>query len=128
MRLSTLLTNFALAGAMSLTALPSFAADASTIIDKGMGATPKVGTPSDIPPAAGNTDGVPAAPGTMPNAMGASDMSGSQSTIDFGALDGNKDGSITMGEYLKYGGTSESFRQSDKNSDNKLDSSELMTQ
>lgn len=127
MKLSMLLTNFALASAMSLATLPGFAADASTI-EKGMGATPRAGTPSEIPPATGNTDGVPAAPGAVPNAMGASDMPGSQSTIDFGALDGNKDGSITMGEYLKYGGTSESFRQSDKNSDNKLDSSELMTQ
>ena len=127
MKLSTLLMNFALASAMSLTALPGFAADASSR-DKGMSVPAQVGTPAEIPPPAGNRESVPVAPDTMPNAMGASDMSGSQSAISFDAVDGNKDGSITMGEYLKYGGTSESFRQSDKNNDNKLDSSELMTQ
>lgn len=127
MNFNTLLTNFALASAMSLTALPGSAADGSTP-DRGMDTTPQAVTPGEKPAPAGKADGVPTSPDTVPNAMGASDMPGGQSTIDFSALDGNKDGSITMGEYLKYGGTSESFRQSDKNSDNKLDSSELMTQ
>lgn len=124
MRLSTLLTNFALAGTLSLTALPGFAADASST-DGGMKATPQMPTPGEATPPADNRGGAMDAPGTVPNAMGASEGS---STIDFGVLDNNKDGSVTMEEYLKYGGTSESFRQSDKNSDNKLDSSELMTQ
>ena len=121
MKLNTLVTNFALVSAVSLIAMPGFAADASTT-NKEMGSTPQAVTPAEMAPPAPNTEGT-----TVPNAMGASDLP-NQSTIDFGALDSNKDGSITMGEYLKYGGTSESFRQSDKNGDNKLDSSEMMTQ
>lgn len=124
MKFNTLVTHFAFVSAMSLIALPGFAADGSPA-DKDMG-TPQAGTPGEMAPPAANMDGASPS-GTVPNAMGASEMLG-QSAIDFGAVDSNKDGSITMGEYLKYGGTSESFRQSDKNSDNKLDSSELMTQ
>lgn len=122
MKLNTLLTNLALAGAMSLTALPGFAADAAS----GSGTNATSQTPATGQTTSGS-EGGSVTPGATPNAMGA-EMPGSSSTIDFGAVDSNKDGSVTMGEYLQYGGTSESFRQSDKNSDNKLDSSELMTQ
>lgn len=125
MKLSTLLTNFTLVSAMSLSALPGFAADAAS--GSGTRAIPQAPVPGEMAPPAGRNESAPIAPGTVPNAMGA-EMPGSSSTMDFGALDSDKDGSVTMGEYLKYGGTSESFRQSDKNSDNKLDSGELMTQ
>lgn len=121
MKLSTLYTTFAFAGAMSLLTLSVIAADATP--DNAMGATPQAAAPGEATPS-GNMSGMPGAPETVPNAMGASD----KSAIDINVLDTNKDGSITMGEYLKFGGTSESFRQSDKNNDNKLDSSELMTQ
>lgn len=123
MKLSTLLTNVAFASALSMTTLPSFAADAAA--EGAINATPQTPAPGEVTPPTGNMESMPAAPG-VPNAMGA-EVSGS-SSMDFGVVDGNKDGSISMGEYLKYGGTSESFRQSDKNNDNKLDSSELMTQ
>lgn len=125
MKLNMLLTNFALASAMSLTALPGFATDATS--GSGTKADPQAPASGEMAPPAGSGEIGPSTPGAVPNAMGA-ETPGSSSPIDFGALDSNKDGSVTMGEYLKYGGTSESFRQSDKNSDNKLDSSELMTQ
>lgn len=123
MKLNTLLTNLALASAMSLTALPSLAADADS--GKGPNAGPQT-APGEMAPPAGTGESGAGTSGSVPNAMGA-EMQGN-SAIDFGAVDSDRDGSVTMGEYLKYGGTSESFRQSDKNSDNKLDSSELMTQ
>lgn len=122
MKLSTLYTTFAFAGAISVLTLSVIAADATP--DNAMGATPQAATPAEVVPPSGNMGGMPGAPETVPNAMGASD----KSAININVLDGNKDGSISMGEYLKFGGTSESFRQSDKNNDNKLDSSELMTQ
>lgn len=120
MKLSTLYSTLAFTGAMSLLTLSVIAADVTP--DNAMGATPQAATPNEgVSP---NMSGMPGAPEGVPNAMGASD----KSAIDINVLDSNKDGSITMGEYLKFGGTSESFRQSDKNNDNKLDSSELMTQ
>jgi hypothetical protein len=78
-----------------------------------------------------NTDmqTMPSTPSASPGTTGGPTLADpAKSPIDFSSIDSNKDGKISVAEYLKQGGTRESFRQSDKNGDNKLDSSELIAQ
>ena len=125
-QLKQLFTGVALASAMTFVALPVSAEG----MDGAAGAGGSPAAPDSVGSPAGmdHPGSQPTTPGTAPDGMG-SDMTGtSKSSVDFSSVDSNKDGKISMGEYLKQGGTRDSFQQSDKNADGKLDSSELLAQ
>lgn len=126
-RTKQILAGIALTSAMTLAALPVYA-ESGMSGPSGERSTPgAVTAPGGMDnPASMGTQ--PATPGTAPDAMGSGMTGTSKSGVDFGSVDTNKDGNISLGEYLKQGGTRDSFKQSDKNGDNKLESSELLAQ
>lgn len=148
-RTKQLLIDIALSSALTFTAIPVIAAGPALSAGAGVGGTAGVrGTPPADARSSGaevrseggvrmeNTDmqTMPSTPSASPGTSGGPNTSGptladpAKSPIDFSSIDSNKDGKINVVEYLKQGGTRDSFRQSDKNGDNKLDSSELMAQ
>lgn len=149
-RTKQLLIDIALSSALTLTAIPVIAAGPALSAEAGVGGTAGVrgASPSDATKSSGaelkteggvrieNTDmqTMPSTPSASAGTSGELNTSvptpadPAKSPIDFSSIDTNKDGKINVVEYLKQGGTRDSFRQSDKNGDNKLDSSELMAQ
>ena len=145
-RTKQLIIDIALSSALTLSALPVIAAEPAVSPGAGGGSAAGVrsASPSDNAKNAGaemknesgvrmeNTDMQPmpstpsASAGSSPDKPTSADQA--KSPIDFNSVDTNKDGKINVGEYLKQGGTRDSFRESDKNGDNKLDSNELMAQ
>ena len=149
-RTKQLLIDIALSSALTLSVLPVIAAGPALSGEAGVGGTSGVrgASPSDAARSPGaelkseggvrmeNTDmqTMPSTPSASAGTSGEPNTSGptladpAKSPIDFSSIDTNKDGKINVVEYLKQGGTRDSFRESDKNGDNKLDSSELMAQ
>lgn len=145
-----LLIDIALSSALTLSVLPVIAAGPGISTEVGVGVTAgaRGATSSDTAKSTGaelkseggvrmeNTDMQPmpstpsASAGSSPEPAPTRPTSADQAKppIDFSSTDTNKDGKINVGEYLTQGGTRDSFRESDKNGDNKLDSTELMAQ
>lgn len=149
-RTKQLFIDIALSGALTLSVLPVIAAESGLPTDGGVAGTTGVrsaspadasqSTEAELKSESGvrmeNTDmqPMPSTPSTSagsssePATNGPTSADPAKSPIDFSSIDTNKDGNINVVEYLKQGGTRDSFRESDKNGDNKLDSSELMAQ